>query len=87
MTVQIAVKLPDELVAALDQLVTEGAFDSRSSAVRHGVAVVLAAHRRHAVEQAYVEGYARVPETGEEMQEATQMALESINEEPWEKWW
>ena len=87
MTVQIAVKLPDELVAALDQLVTDGAFDSRSSAVRHGVAVVLAAHRRHAVEQAYADGYSRWPETEEELRRATQLAVESINDEPWDRWW
>ncbi len=87
MTVQIAVKLPDDLVAALDRLVAEGAFDSRSSAVRHGVTAVLAAHRRQAFDQAYVEGYDRVPDTEEEMDEATRMAVGSINEEPWEKWW
>ncbi len=87
MTVQIAVKLSDDLVAALDQLVTEGAFDSRSSAVRHGVAVVLAAHRRHAVDRAYIEGYSRSPETEEELRRTTQMAVESINDEPWDRWW
>jgi len=87
MTVQIAVKLPDELVEALDRLVSEGAFDSRSSAVRRGVAVLLAVHRRQVIDQAYVEGYTRVPETDGEIQEATRMAVESINEEPWEKWW
>ncbi len=82
MAVQIAVKLPDEFVAALDRLVSEGAFDSRSSAVRRGVAVLLAVHRRQAIDQAYVEGYARVPETDEEIQEATRMAVASINGSP-----
>lgn len=87
MTVQIAVKLPDELVAGLDRLVSEGAFDSRSSAVRNCVAALLVGHRRDVVDREYAEGYARVPETAEELREATRMAVESINEEPWDKWW
>ena len=37
MTQQIAVKLPDRLVDELDALVADGAFASRSDAVRHGI--------------------------------------------------
>lgn len=87
MTVPIAVKLPDELVAALDRLVAEGVFDSRSSAVRHGVAAVVATSRRLAVDRLYAEGYAREPETEEELRRATRLAVESINDEPWDRWW
>lgn len=87
MTVQIAVKLPDELVAALDRLVSKGAFDSRSSAVRHGVAAVVAASRREAIDRQYAEGYARSPDTEEELAQATRLAVASINDEPWDRWW
>ncbi len=87
MTVQIAVKLPDEMVAAVDRLVAEGAFDSRSSAVRHGVAAVVAASRRDAVDRQYAEGYARLPETEEELRQASRLAVESIDDEPWDRWW
>ncbi len=87
MTVQIAVKLPDELVAGLDRLVADGAFVNRSSAVRQGVVAVLAAHRRDTVDRLYAEGYALVPETEQEIERARRLAVESINEEPWEKWW
>lgn len=87
MTTQIAVKLPDELVTALDRLVSEGAFDSRSSAVRHGVAAVVAASRRDAVDRQYAQGYARLPETEEELRQATRLAVGSVNDEPWDRWW
>jgi len=87
MTVQIAVKLPDEMVADLDRLVSEGAFDSRSSAVRHGVAAMVAASRRDGVERQYAESYARLPETEAELRQATSLAVASINDEPWKRWW
>lgn len=87
MTVQIAVKLPDDLVQALDELVAAGAFESRSSAVRQGVAAVVAAQRRQEIDRAYEAGYARGPETEEELREAARLAVESINDEPWDRWW
>jgi Arc/MetJ-type ribon-helix-helix transcriptional regulator len=37
MTTQIAVRLPDELVKFLDQLVTQGEAKSRAAAVTHAV--------------------------------------------------
>ena len=51
MTVQIAVRLPEELIAQLDALVP-GAHESRSQAVRRAIEVYLAvagqrARRRH----------------------------------------
>lgn len=87
MTTQIAVKLSDDLVAKLDELIAEGTFASRSAAVRQGLLAVLAAHRRTAIDRAYEEGYGQAPETDEEIAEATRLAVDAIREEPWEKWW
>ena len=87
MTTQIAVKLSDDLVARLDELVADGAFASRSAAVRQGLQAVIAAHRRAAIDRAYEEGYGEAPETDEEIEQARRLAVEAIREEPWEKWW
>jgi Arc/MetJ-type ribon-helix-helix transcriptional regulator len=87
MTTQIAVKLPDELVDELDRLVKDGAFGSRSQAVRSGLETMVAARRRQELDQRYHDAFAQVPETREEIAEATRSAVESIHDEPWERWW
>ena len=62
MTVQIAVRLPEELIAQLDSLVP-GAHESRSQAVRRAIEVYLAllANERDAAI------YERLPLTDEEL--------------------
>lgn len=87
MTTQIAVKLPDALLAAIDDLVGGGAFPSRSQVVRAALEGLLAGERRKQVDAAFAAGFARVPETDAEMREATRLGLEAIAEEPWERWW
>ena len=84
---QIAVKLPDDLVRELDQLVDQGLFPSRSAAVRQGVEAVVVARRRETVERAYAEGYAQSPESDQELAEARRLAVQAIQAEPWDKWW
>ena len=84
---QIAVKLPDALVRELDELVAQGLFPSRSSAVRRAVEVIVAGQRRDALERAYADGYRREPESDRELAEAKRLAQLTIDEEPWEKWW
>lgn len=84
---QIAVKLPDALVRQLDDLVAEGLFPNRSSAIRRAVETIVAHQRRDALEQAYAEGYRRLPEAESELAAAKRLAERSIDDEPWEKWW
>ena len=87
MTTQIAVKLSEELLARIDELVAKGVFQNRSSAVRQGLETVLNAHKRRAIDRAFRDGFARNAETDEEVRDAGLLAVEAINEEPWEKWW
>ncbi|HZT67191.1 MAG TPA: ribbon-helix-helix domain-containing protein [Acidimicrobiales bacterium] len=84
---QIAAKLPDDLVRRVDQLVADGLLPSRSWAVRRGLEMVVADTRASAIDRAFREAYSRVPETGAELEEARQLALRSIQQEPWERWW
>ena len=84
---QIAVKLPDRLVRELDELVAQGRFSSRSSAVRRGVELVVSGQRRDAIEEAYANGYRRLPESESELAEADRLARRAIDDEPWDKWW
>lgn len=84
---QIAVKLPDALVHELDELVAQGHFPSRSSAVRRAVEAIVAGQRRDALELAYADGYRQAPESETELAEAKRLAKQAIDDEPWEKWW
>jgi len=85
--VKIAVKLPDGLVRDLDELVAQGLFSSRSSAVRRAVEMIVSGQRRDALEEAYANGYRQVPESESELAEAKRLATQAIDDEPWEKWW
>jgi Arc/MetJ-type ribon-helix-helix transcriptional regulator len=87
MTIQIAVKLPDELVGELDRLVAGGAFASRSQAIRRGIEALVSVRRREEIDRQYRDAMARLPETTEELDEATRLAVSSIADEPWERWW
>ena len=67
---QIAVKLPDALVKQLDDLVDQGVFPNRSSAVRSAVEAILTRRHRDALEQAYAAGYRRLPDSEGELSQA-----------------
>jgi Arc/MetJ-type ribon-helix-helix transcriptional regulator len=84
---QIAVKLPDDLVKAVDELVASGVYESRSSAVRRALQAAVAQNRREAVDRSYEVGYAQVPESAQEMDDARRLARQAIEDEPWDKWW
>lgn len=87
MTTQIAVKLDDPVVVRLDDLVAQGRFASRSAAVREALDLILDDDRRQRIDRAFADAFARVPDTDEELATARRLAIESIEEEPWEPWW
>lgn len=82
-TEQIAVRLPGELLAQLDELVARGVFESRAAAVRAGIEAITAADRRRAIDRALLEGYRRIPPTDVEEVAAVASLSEAIAEEPW----
>ncbi len=84
---QIAVKLPGGLVTEIDRLVEAGTYNSRSQAIRSGLEVMVAAQRRDEIDRRYRDAATRLPETKEELDEATDLAVSAINDEPWERWW
>jgi Arc/MetJ-type ribon-helix-helix transcriptional regulator len=62
MTVQVPVRLTEEDVAALDAIVAEGRFASRSDALRTGLAWVLHEEREREIDRAYRDGYGKQPQ-------------------------
>ena len=62
MTVQVPVRLTEEDVAALDAAVAAGSFESRSDALRAGLASVLREEREREIDEAYRRGYGEHPQ-------------------------
>ena len=87
MTVQIAVKLPDTLASELDRLVRRGEFENRSQALREGLQTILTAREQEWLRARYHKAIAEHPETTGEISDAARLGVESIEEEPWERWW
>ena len=81
--IQIAVRLDDELVAQVDQLVGIGVVDSRSQAVREGLRALVDRQRRRAVGEAIVDGYRRLPQTDDEIAWSDEATAAMVAEEPW----
>jgi Arc/MetJ-type ribon-helix-helix transcriptional regulator len=83
MSIQIAIRLPNELAAELDEIVRTGRFETRADAVRSALVRLVDGERRRCVGETIAEGYRRVPQTDEEISAATEAAIRSIHEEPW----
>jgi Arc/MetJ-type ribon-helix-helix transcriptional regulator len=81
--VQLVVRVPDEVVAAVDRLVHDGHFASRSDVARAGLEVVIERERRAAVGRAIVTGYERVPQSGDDVEWSDAATRAMIEEEPW----
>lgn len=82
-TEQIAVRLPEEQLAVLDDLVARGVYDTRAAAVRAGIEAVLELDRRRQADRTIIEGYQRTPPTDAERAAAIASLREAIAEEPW----
>jgi Arc/MetJ-type ribon-helix-helix transcriptional regulator len=82
-TEQIAVRIPEELLAVLDELISRGVYESRAAAVRAGIEAVLEVDRRHLMDLAVIEGYRRTPPTKADREAALGSLRDAILEEPW----
>jgi Arc/MetJ-type ribon-helix-helix transcriptional regulator len=82
-TGQIAVRVPEDQLAILDDLVERGVYESRADAVRAGIRAVAELDRRQQTDRAIVDGYRRLPPTLSERDAAVASLRDAIAEEPW----
>jgi Arc/MetJ-type ribon-helix-helix transcriptional regulator len=83
MSAQIAVRMPDDLAAAVDALVTSGRFPTKADAVRTAIEVLVESERRREIGERIAEGYRRTPQDDEDVDAARAAAIRSIQDEPW----
>jgi Arc/MetJ-type ribon-helix-helix transcriptional regulator len=62
MTKQVAVRLTESDLAALDAAIARGRFTNRSDALRSGLERLLHEERQHEIDQMYAVGYAKHPQ-------------------------
>ena len=79
----IAIRLPDDLVGAIDALVAAGRYPTRSDAVRASLKALLVAHEQAEIDRRIVAAYTQAPQTDEELAIATAATRALIEEEPW----
>lgn len=70
-------------MAALDDLVARGVYESRAAAVRAGIEAVVELDRRRLTDHTIIDGYRRVPPTEAEHGAAIGSLRDAIVEEPW----
>ena len=87
---QIAIRLSDDELAALDQLVAAGNFESRAAAVRDALTRALKAEEDRQIAAQYERAYGNRPPTQEEIdigitgEILLAQSYEEMGEPPWE---
>jgi Arc/MetJ-type ribon-helix-helix transcriptional regulator len=82
-SVQIAVRIPEDVIDQLDALVDSGRYESRAAAVRAGIETLVETEERARIDREMVEGYRRKPHTEDEVRAGWENLRRSIEEEPW----
>lgn len=82
MTTQLAVRLSEETVKRLDELIRGGSFTNRTEAIRAAIDGLIAEIARGEIERAIVAGYRRTPDApSDPWLDAATTAL--VSAEPW----
>jgi Arc/MetJ-type ribon-helix-helix transcriptional regulator len=83
MSEQIAVRIPRGLAESLEELVSEGRFETKAEAIRAGLEALVDGERRRTVGELIADGYRRLPQDEDDVDAARLAAIRSIEEEPW----
>ena len=83
MSEQIAIRIPDELAESLEELVSEGRFETKAVAIRSALQTLVDQERRRKVGELIADGYRRIPQDADELEAARRAAIRSIEQEPW----
>ncbi len=67
MSTQLAIRLPDELLAELDWLVVRCDYASRTEAMRTAIEAMIRRERSREIDEQYIAAYTKWPQTEEEL--------------------
>ncbi len=67
MSTQLAIRLPDELLAELDWLVVRCEYANRTEAMRRAIEAMIRLKRSREIDEQYIAAYTKWPQTEEEL--------------------
>jgi Arc/MetJ-type ribon-helix-helix transcriptional regulator len=79
----ITVRMPEDRVARIDELVRAESYESRASFIVEAIDRLVDELEQREIDRSIVEGYTRVPQTDEETRWAEESGRRSIAAEPW----
>jgi len=79
----VAVRLPDEILTFVDELIAQGNYANRTEAVKAGLTAIIREYRGTAIDRQILAGYEASPETPGELAAARDSTRALIAEEPW----
>ena len=82
----LAVRLPEETIAGLDRLVSEGWYVTRSAGIKDALDKLLAAFERQRIDDAIIAGYEKQPLTDDELallDVHARMSVRLLDDEGW----
>ena len=83
MSKMVTLRLPEERVTRIDELVQAESYESRASFIVEAINRLVDEIEEREIDRRIIEGYTRFPQTEEEQRWARLAALDSIREEPW----
>ncbi|MEO5634684.1 ribbon-helix-helix domain-containing protein [Gaiella sp.] len=83
MSKMITLRMPDERVTRIDELVEMESYESRASFIVAAINRFVEEIEEREIDRRIVEGYTRLPQTHEEQRWAEESARRSIAAEPW----
>ncbi|MDO8390650.1 MAG: hypothetical protein Q7V57_09195 [Actinomycetota bacterium] len=86
MSTQLALRLPDDLLADLDWLVVRCNYSSRTEAMRTAIEAAIKAERSRQIDEQYIEAYTRMPQTEEELADLAWQSTPDLDDEDWTEW-
>lgn len=88
MSTQLALRLPDELLADLDWLVVRCSYSNRTEAMREAIVRAIKAERARVIDERYVSAYGATPQTEAELSYLDMQSFSNADdgEEDWSEW-
>ncbi len=85
MSTQLAIRLPDELLAELDWLVVRCDYASRTEAMRTAIEAMIRRERSREIDEQYIAAYTKWPQTEEELAGLNHQSFANLDDD-YEDW-
>ena len=82
MSTQLAVRVTEEQLKALDAFAASRGYANRADAIRAAIADAIARADDQAIDESYRSGYSAFPDSAQELAEAHSLAVSAIRKEP-----